>query len=202
MIKKMLSELEHDAIKEIANIGAGNAATALSDMVNKRIDIKVPDVSFVAIEKIAETLERPEEQVYGVLLEINGDIDGTMLLMFEKNTALRLISLLLGEEKKDVDEMGDSTLKEVGNIICAAYLNSLADFLEMKILPGVPSSCYDMAVSLLNTVAAQHAMVAHTALLTNTKLHIDKENFKGEFILMTTPKAMNRIIKELNKKMA
>ncbi|MCK5040088.1 MAG: chemotaxis protein CheC [Candidatus Aenigmarchaeota archaeon] len=202
MIKKMLSELEHDAIKEIANIGAGNAATALSDMVNKRIDIKVPDVSFVAIEKIAETLERPEEQVYGVLLEINGDIDGTMLLMFEKNTALRLISLLLGEEKKDVDEMGDSTLKEVGNIICAAYLNSLADFLEMKILPSVPSSCYDMAASLLNTVAAQHAMVAHTALLTNTKLHIDKENFKGEFILMTTPKAMNRIIKELNKKMA
>ena len=202
MIKKMLSELEHDAIKEIANIGAGNAATALSDMVNKRIDIKVPDVSFVAIEKIAETLERPEEQVYGVLLGIEGDIDGTMLLMFEKNTALCLISLLLGEEKKDVDEMGDSTLKEVGNIICAAYLNSLADFLEMKILPGVPSSCYDMAVSLLNTVAAQHAMVAHTALLTNTKLHIDKENFKGEFILMTTPKAMNCIIKELNKKMA
>jgi len=149
-----LKELQLDALKEVANIGAGHAATALSQLTDRRIMINVPEISITRLEDIPASYGDPEAVVAAVLMHVLGDLTGRTLLLLPEDNAHLLCDLLLRRPPGTSDTIGqleESSLKEAGNILAGAYLNALSDFMGMMLLPSVPSLVVDLAGAVLTT---------------------------------------------------
>ena len=137
---KFLSNFERDQLVEVANIGADHASTALSQMVKKRVSIRVPEAYVDRIEKLVKYMGDPKDLVTAVLLKILGDAPGIMLLIFTPASALNLTSLLTKKRQKNpkvLDEIDRSALKELGNILSGASMTALARFLNINLLQSM-----------------------------------------------------------------
>jgi len=147
-----LTSRQLDALREVANIGAGHAATALSGMTGGTILVSVPRIKIVRIEDIATEFGSPDVPVAAVIMAITGDLGGSTMLVFRKEAALVLASMLtpraLGVEG-ELTKIGESAIKETGNIVGGAYLSALSEFLGMKLLPSPPDMAIDMAGAIL-----------------------------------------------------
>ncbi|HUX33403.1 MAG TPA: chemotaxis protein CheC, partial [Gemmatimonadaceae bacterium] len=149
-----LKALQLDALREVANIGAGHAATALSQMVGGTIMISVPRINIQRLEDVAPLVGDPEEPVAAVLLHILGDLSGRTLLVFPKSAALQLAELMLHRPSGSSVELGEleqSAIKEAGNILSSAYMNALSEFMGMLLLPSPPALAIDMSAAVLTT---------------------------------------------------
>ncbi len=149
-----LESIQLDGIREIANIGSGHSASALSQIIGHKVMINVPEVKIIPIEKISTLWENPNEIITGILLDFLGDITGKTLLLFTKNDAKYMVDILLGRKTTDAmlfGEMEQSSLKEIANIVVSAYLSALGTFLELMVVPSVPALVIDDAASVLTS---------------------------------------------------
>ena len=149
-----LKELQLDALREVANIGAGHAATALSQMTNRTIMISVPEVNVRPLEEVTDLLGSPDAGIAAVLMQMMGDLTGRALVLFPEDSARSLCDILLSRAPGTSTTFGpmeQSGLKEVGNILVSAYMNALSDFMGMMLLPSVPSLVVDQAGAVLTT---------------------------------------------------
>ncbi|MBU0982018.1 chemotaxis protein CheC, partial [Patescibacteria group bacterium] len=147
------SLFQEDALKEVVNIGAGNASTALSQLVNKDVDVFVPKIFFDTISKVADYLGESEKVQTVILLKMLGDITGSVLLIFPPESAVKLTGLLTNNPKEklqELDEIDKSALCEVGNILTGTCFSALSKFLDMSILQSVPGTASDMLGSVIN----------------------------------------------------
>src|SRR5919202_2455710 len=143
-----LKDSQLDALREVANIGAGHAATALSQMTGSTIMISVPTINVARLEEVPPQVSAPEEPVAAVLMHMLGDLTGRTLLVFPKPTAIRLSELMLRRPEgssRDLGEIEQSAIKEAGNILSGAYMNALSDFMQLMLLPSPPSLAVDMS---------------------------------------------------------
>ena len=143
-----LKPMQMDALREVANIGAGHAATALSQMTNQRVMITVPQISVTPLEEVSVHIGAPEEPVAAVLMNMLGDLTGRTLLVFPRNTALRVSEMMLRKPEGSVTELGkleQSAIMEAGNILSGAHMNALSDFMGIMLLPSPPSLVIDMS---------------------------------------------------------
>ena len=144
---KSLKPVQVDALREVANIGAGHAATALSQMTGSTIMISVPTITIAKLEDVPPQISGPEEPVAAVLMHMMGDLTGRTLLVFPNPTAVRLSELMLRRPKGSSNGLGEleqSAIKEAGNILSGAYMNALSDFMGLMLLPSPPSLAVDM----------------------------------------------------------
>ncbi|MDD6733818.1 MAG: chemotaxis protein CheC, partial [Lachnospiraceae bacterium] len=132
-----------DVLKEIGNIGAGNATTALAHMLNCKVDMTVPQVRLLDFKDASTILGGEEQILAGVYLLVEGDITGSILFLLEKDSARKMVGMLMGTQSEgdELTEMEESALKEIGNIITASYLNSLSTLTNLVIYPSVPALC-------------------------------------------------------------
>lgn len=138
MSLEQVTENYYDVLKEIGNIGAGNAMTALSQMLQCKVDMKVPQVRLLEFSEVGDMIGGEEQIMVGVLLGVEGDITGSMMFMVQEDSARHLIQkITMGmlPEGTEFEEMGLSAMREVGNIITGAYLNSLSTLTNLKIYP-------------------------------------------------------------------
>jgi len=192
-----LSSLQLDALKEVSNIGAGNAATALSMMIGKKVDMTVPAVNVVRLEDIVE--ENGEIEVAGTVVRVLGDIAGNILLVFENSTAENIIKKLVGSKQSPESEMGSSVLCEIANIISAAYMNSIAQLTNLAILPSVPATSYDMLGAILTTTFIESNQYDEYILDIET-VFLDQdteENIGGHFYYIPMPGSLEKILKSI-----
>src|SRR5688572_16618408 len=153
-----LDAAQRDALREIANIGAGHAATALSQITGRTIMISVPRISISALEDVPPHLGDPEEAVAAVLMNIEGDVQGRTLLVFPTAAAIRLSEMMMGRPRTaegELTELERSAIKEAGNILSGAYMNALSDFMGFRLMPSPPSLAIDMANAVLTTAYLQ-----------------------------------------------
>ena len=186
-----------DVLRELGNIGAGNATTALSQMINKRVDMGVPKAELIQIEKISQILGGEENLVVGILLGIEGDVEGMMMFVQEQESAHHLVNLLMGRDLEDFSAFTDmdlSALQEIGNIITGAYLNSLSSLTGLKIIPTVPHMAVDMAGAILSVPAIEFGKVGDYALLIQTGFGGIGEEV---FVLIPEAKSYEKIFKSL-----
>ncbi|MEK7453106.1 MAG: chemotaxis protein CheC [Patescibacteria group bacterium] len=203
-MEKYLTEFERDQLVEVINIGTGNASTALSQMVNKKVMIFVPDIFVDRVELVPKFFGKSEEIMTVVFLRILGDVEGIMLLMFSPENALKLAGLLAGNHKKDIrflDDMDRSVLREVGNILAGAGITSLAKFLDMNILHSVPDSATDMLGSVVDSILADVGQGSDVVLVFNVDFQVDGEKIDGQFFFLFDPKATAKILKATEKKL-
>ena len=152
-----LEATQLDALSEVANIGAGHAATALSQLVKgRRVMIDVPTVKLVSQENFADVFDDPDQLHFAVSLQTLGDITGRAMLVLAEANGRLLCDHLLQREPGTTDALGEleeSSLKEAGNILASAYVNALASFMDMMILPSVPTLVVDRAAALSDRLA-------------------------------------------------
>jgi chemotaxis protein CheC len=184
-----LTDVERDALREIANIGAGHAATALSQMTGRKIMIDVPEVSVRRLEEASDLIGPPDTIIAAVLMHMMGDMTGRTLLVLPEGSARALCAILLRNDAQDgpgFTDMQRSTVMETGNILCSAYLNALSDFMGMMLLPSVPALVVDQAGAVLTTAYLNFGHARDHVICVETSFRIDgsPEQLSGQFILM------------------
>lgn len=182
-----LNDLHIDVLKEIGNIGAGNAATSLSQMLSKRIDMNVPEVSLLNYDDIIESIGGAENVVVGILVSFDGDIDGVILFLLKKEFVHLILNSLLGTELhsfEEISEMEMSALSEIGNIMVSSYVNSVSTLTNMKIDITVPSLNIDMSGALLDAVTAEFADVADKVIFIKEKYFCQNETIYSHMLLL------------------
>lgn len=195
-----IDDFEFDVLTEIGNIGAGNATTALSQLINTRIDMHVPKVELLSFADLAQVIGGEETLVAGILLHLEGDIDGSMLFILESNAARLLVQQLIGcggSESETFTEMEISALQEIGNIISGAYLSAISTMTNMAISVSVPSLAFDMAGAILSVPAIEFGKLGDKALLIESQFRDLDVDISGYFILIPTLESYARILKSL-----
>ncbi len=180
-----LTDLEFDVLKEIGNIGAGNATTALSQIMNMKIDMSVPNVALIPITEIAGMIGSEETIVVGILLGMEGDITGMMMFLLTEKSAHTIVNTLLGrniEEDEAFGEIEFSALSEIGNIIAGAYLSALSTMTNLTVIESVPSLTIDMAGAILSVPAIEYGRVGDKVLFIETNL--GEDDFLNGYIVM------------------
>ena len=177
----MYSELELDALRELVNIGSGTAATALSQMLGRTIDVSVPTAAAVPLADAVDAVGEPELVVTGIALGIVGDIEALAVVLFREHDAERICELL-GVDPEG--EFASSALSEIGNILCASYLGAFAQMTGLNMEPSPPQSTTDMLGAVVATVLSLSAADSELALLLDSSLQIEGEDSSCVFLLV------------------
>ena len=195
-----LTEIQLDALREVSNIGMGHAATALSQLVGRTVHMNVPRVAIREISAVPEFLGGAERMVVGIYLQILGDARGNILLVFPRESAVRLLEKLLtrkGSKGPILTELEMSTLKEVGNILASSFLNALGQMLQRTIIPSVPMLSFDMAGAVVDYILMELGMTGDLALMVETEFAGDDELISGQFFLLPDPATIGTILKTI-----
>ena len=194
-----LNSMQIDVLKEIGNIGAGNAATALSKMIAKRIDMDVPKVNILEFKDVAELVGGPEAVVVGIYFKVTGDIKGSIMFLLDIDSAKFLTSLLIPvEESADaLSEMEISALQEVGNILAGSYLSSLSSLTGLSLIVSVPSLALDMAGAILSVPVILFGQVGDKVMLIETDFIEGSQHVKGNFFLVPDEDSFEILLKSL-----
>ncbi len=193
-----MSQEYFDVLRELGNIGAGNATTALAQMLQCKVDMAVPKVALLEFKEVGEAMGGEEQIMAGIYLGVEGDITGSIMFLLEKDSARFLVSKMMGmqEEGEEFSEMELSALKEVGNIITGAYLNSLSTITNLKIYPTIPDMTIDMAGAIMSVPAIQFGAVGDRMLLIQTQF-FDEVAIDGYFILIPDLESYSKILSAL-----
>jgi chemotaxis protein CheC len=196
-----LKAIQLDALREVANIGAGHAATALSQMVGETIMISVPTINVSRLEEVPSQVSENDEPVAAVLMHMLGDLTGRTLLVFPRRTALRLAELMMrrptNPDAQTFSEMEQSAIKEAGNILSSAYMNALSDFMGMMLIPSPPSLAIDMSEAVLTTIYLQFGSDKDFVFCVESEFVMNDldERLRGYFLLLPDPASLQAILK-------
>jgi chemotaxis protein CheC len=188
------SDLQLDALRELANIGSGTASTALSSMLGRSVDITVPSARVLPIAEAVGAVGDPEADATGVVLGVVGDMGASVLLLFTPQDA-ELMCGMLGVEAGT--EIGDSALQEIGNIVGTSYINALAEMTGMALEPTPPGVASDMLGAIVQSVLAERAGATDVALLLDSELVVEDADCSVSFLLMPDQGGVDRLLARL-----
>lgn len=195
-----LNAMEFDVLKEIGNIGAGNATTALSQLISAKVDMKVPNVELLGFKDLADIIGGPENLIVGILLTLEGQIDGMMMFMLEQDSAHHIVNMIMGRDINSFEEFSEmdlSALNEIGNIIAGAYLSAISTLTNMTITSSIPYMAIDMAGAILSVPAIEFGKISDKALVIKTQVYEDDRAVNGYFVLIPTLESYSKIMASL-----
>ena len=199
--ENLFSDMHLDTLKEIGSMGTAHAATALSKMINKKVTMPVPVVSWVDFKNVADFVGGPENVIVGILVALSGNIQGMMMYLMELDAAHMTTEIILGApptgDKYTFGEMERSVIEEVGNIMISSYLGSLAGLTNSKIKPSIPFMSVDMANAILSVPAAEFGKMADKILFIESKISVENVQSSGCFVLVPNLHSFYRILRSL-----
>lgn len=187
--------MDIDMLKEVANIGTGNAATSLSNLINQKIKMGVPSVKMPEFKHLADYIGGADAIIAAILVNVSGDVDGIMMYLMQESSACALSNKFFGSNKKNFSEfteMDYSMLTEIGNILTSSYLTSLTQLMNYTINQSIPYLCVDMAQAVLSVPAIELGKIADKALfiesafqqVSDDNQHLNEEEISGYFMLI------------------
>lgn len=194
-----LSEIKKDALKEIGNIGAGNAATAFAQFLDRKIEMSVPSVEILPVSRVPEITGNVEESVFGILVQIMGEAPGDILFILAEESVVHLLNSILEENisLEDVSDLENSAIKEIGNILSGSYLNAINQVTGFNLIQSVPGLAHDMAGAILSSTMISMSNSSDYALLIETQFHSGEKKIDGYFFLIPEPGSLEIILNSL-----
>lgn len=193
-----LTAFQRDALQEICGIAAGNAATALSQMLGAKIHMRVPKIILLPIENVKSVFGDPETLVYGTYFRILGEIQGSILITFPRETAINLVDALLPHEpvhSSILTEMDRSALQEAGNIIAGSFVGAIGQVINKTLLISVPHLAFDMAGAIVDFILIELAQIVEQALVLEIEFYNLPKTVQGKFFILPNPGSMEVILK-------
>lgn len=201
MAYKELNSMKLDVLREIGNIGAGNATTALSVMLNSNLRMEMPVVKVLGFNEIPDLVGGADTIVSAVLTHFKGEINGMTLFILEMQEAKNLLSAMLGrnysDDFNDFDHMDKSTLKEVGNILMSSYISSISTLTNFKLRTEPPAICVDMAAAVLSMPISELGQIDDKALIIDSRFLDNERPINGFFMFVSDEESFNRIFEVL-----
>ena len=195
-----LNDMHIDVLREIGNIGSGNAASSLAMLLSDTIDISVPTVRILDYEQVMEELGGPEQMVAGELLCLEGDVEGMIMFLLHENFANQVLQALLGEDAPtaaNLDEISGSALQEVANIMAASYVNAISGMTGFTIDITVPSMCVDMLGAVLSVPAIHYANISDKMIFIEDKFSGKDLNAPNHILLIPDVDSLEKIMTSL-----
>lgn len=196
-----LTSMKADILREIGNIGAGNATTALSVMLNSNLRIEIPIVKFLDFNEIPDMVGGPDTIVAAVLTHFTGELKGMTLFILEleeaKNLAGTMLSKTYPEDFVEFDHMDKSALKEVGNILMSSYISSIGTLTNLQLRTEPPAICVDMAAAVLSLPISELGQVGDKALIIDSKFLDNERPINGFLMFVTDEESSNHIFETL-----
>ncbi|MCL1846172.1 MAG: chemotaxis protein CheC [Defluviitaleaceae bacterium] len=200
----LFTDMHLDILKEIGSMGTAYAATALSKMVDKKVTMPVPRVSWLDFHNVADFVGGPESIVVGILVSLSGNIQGMMMQIMSLEAAHNLVELVIGtppptkeEDKFSFGEMERSVVEEVGNIMISSYLTSISGLTNSQIKPSIPYMCVDMANAILSVPASEFGRMADKMLFIESQLSVENVETTGCFVMVPNLHSFYRIVRAL-----
>ena len=195
-----LNEMQRDALQEVANIGASHAATALSKMVNKPIQVGIPKIDIVPIEKSVESIPQ-QDPVIGVFLQMAQETPLYVMVLLSKQSAFYLANLLLNQPDQtrgSFSEMEESALMEVSNVMMSSFFDSITKLIDVSMIPGPPVIAFDMPSAILDYALIKVGSVADSVILFETVVSEEgNDTFDVNMFLIPEPKTIDLILEKL-----
>ncbi len=195
-----LNEMQIDVLREVGNIGSGNATTALSSMVGKMIDIQVPKVEVLDFNAAIEAVGGPEKVIAGILIRINGDIDGMIMFLFEQNLISLIVQTFFGSAPQDIFSLNEaelSALNEMGNIMAGSYVNAISQLAGMTIDVEVPVMTIDMLGAIMSVPAIEMGEMGDKLLFIDNNMVIDQTCIDSKMLLLPTIDSLDNLLGKL-----
>lgn len=195
-----LDAMQLDVLKEIGNIGSGNATTALSQMLNTLVDIEVPIVEILDFQQAIDAAGGPEKIIAGILVGIKGDVDGMIMFLFEKELVSVITSTFFGHEVNnliDIDEGERSALHEIGNIMASSYVNAISQLANMFIEVDVPYMAVDMLGAIMSAPASQMGQMGDKLLYIDNNIVLGNVNVRSKMLLLPTINSLGNLLGKL-----
>jgi len=193
-----------DVFKEIGNIGAGNAASALAGLLNKRITMSVPDASVVPFSDIVNVLDGPETLIVGVLVDVSGDLNGYILLLLSMKDAMSMVAQALNEPIRDtttadftLSDLERDTLSEIANIQVGSFLSAISSFTGLGATPAVPQMAIDMLGAIISIATIEYGTIGDDVLFLRTQFNDLEGDISGHFFLIPDYASYKMLIKAL-----
>lgn len=197
---EQLNEMHLDVLKEIGNIGSGNAATALSQLLDMKVDMTPPTVKLLNIYDAAGALGGLERAVLSILVRLTGDIDAVMMFVMEEEFISSILQILIGDgqlEPMNMSELKRSAISEIGNIMIAAYAKSIAEISGMFIQISVPAVTYDYVGSILSVPAVEMGAVSDKILFIQDDYFGASETSSANMMLVPSIESLNKLMNSL-----
>lgn len=188
------TDMQLDALRELGNIASGTAATALSQMLAREVDINVPKALALPLADAVDACGPAEEEVSGVVIPVEGSLEGVVLLLIPVADAQTLCGML-GVEAGT--EWGDSALQEIGNIVGASYLRGLGAMTGQELLPCPPHLTTDMLGAIVASLLAQTAGTTDLALVLDSELDVAGDACALKFLLLPTAGGIGELLAPL-----
>lgn len=198
-----LKQVQVDLLKEVGTIGAGHAASGISALLGRRIDIKTPHVRAVSISEVADCLGGADQIVCGIHLSVIDQLKGSALMILPKNLSSSLIELLTGKKPVNHHEFSDyevSALNEFGNIAIGAYLSALSELTGFTLLCSIPSVATDMLGALLDEVLIETSQTSDIVVLIDSAFLINEKKYEGYFLLIFEPDSLDKLFEKFKIK--
>ncbi len=201
-MKDIFNKARLDTLKELGNIGCANALTALATFIGKRVTMPVPNVVLVEFRDVSMFVGGPENIIVGILVHISGEMNGIMMFLMQTNSARQLVKTILGnmagtDDGLHFNEMEQSTIQEVGNIMISAYIGSMCGITNQKMRPSIPYMSVDMANAILSVPAIEFSKVADRVLFIESAFTVDGVDISGCFLFVPDMPSLDRMLKVL-----
>jgi len=186
-----------DALREVGNIGMGNAATSLAQLMNVRIDMTVPTASLLVFEEIVEMIGGMEEVVACVYMKVLGDAPGTVLYLFDEESTCHILNALLetcGMTARVMTPLGESAIREIGNVLTGSFISAIATLTGLSMITTVPLFSFDMLGAVLSTSLIESGYTEKEVLVIDTSFFQGRHEIKGHFFLFADPGSLDKLL--------
>jgi chemotaxis protein CheC len=194
-----LDQMRKDILKEVVNIGAGNAAAAFSEMVDEEVKMTVPKVELLILEELPAVTGDEEDSIACIMLTFNGEIGGKILLVLEMDNVEKILQLIFGSEELPDENIQHSALNELGNILSGAYLKAINTFTELDLSQGIPVSAYDMAGAILSSSIIDYSQSEDYILLLETEFILDREKIELYYFFIPEKESLEILFERLER---
>ena len=200
-----LNDMQIDVLREIGNIGAGNAATALATILDEKVEISLPKVRITDFNTAVNALGGAEAMTVGVLLNFNGEANGMIMFLLNMQDAQAITNILIQEENGGEEEGADgrlsdlklSAIKEIGNILGSSYINSLATLTGLNINISIPYIAIDMAGALMSVPIIEFGSIGDKVMFIEECFITEEDRLSGNIILFAEIETLKLIMERL-----
>ncbi|MFX1337008.1 MAG: chemotaxis protein CheC [Promethearchaeota archaeon] len=198
-----------DSLRELGNIGSGNAVVALSELINKRIEVSLTGINIIPFWNLSKVFPDSDTEIFGICSNIRGEHNLTLLQIYTKESIISMINIILIESEKrieninsieELDELTKSTILEIGNILVGHYASSLANLMAIKLIPDVPDLALDTIGAICNSIAANYSKLTDFIIIINTEIKIEKLSIEGIIFFIPSIETIESIFRLLNIK--
>lgn len=191
------TDLQVDCLRELTNIGGGNAATSISQLIEKPVDMSVPTIDILNYEEVYSDIMAEDKVITSVIMEMSGDAEGVFIYMLEEDTIGKLLKMMLPSGTEMTEEIEESVLKELVNILVSSFLRSIGEFLHIELLATVPVLSVDMFGAILSSVYIETGQFDENLMIIKTEFSYFGEKIESSLYFVPTPGVLDELFEKI-----